>query len=246
MKKSFPLSILIVLLSGSLQAQMHLFIAEQTVNIEDASLSAWVIPVPSSMEYALDQFQDFSKDRLDIRMKKEDDLLYMSEEVTVPRITALRGDLIAYAFSASGHNDLAIVYKLGYDISLNTMLWSAEMGNLRSLTKEFMLQLYSNYYTDSLAVLEKELDAVEKETSSMKKDVESNSNKINRSSKNLAKEKDQIKAADLEAEIGRLTAEIELINQQLPDLGDQAGKLRMKISALKNELVEVQNAVGAI
>jgi len=225
---------------------MHLFIQEQRLQIGDATLSAWVIPVPSDFEYAFKEFQSFAKDRIDIKMKKEDDMLYVAEKVSVPRISALRADMMAYAFNANGHSDLAFVYKLGYDLSLNTELWPADMGNLRSITKEFMLQLYSEFYSDSIAVLEKDLKNLEKEKSSMVKDRENNIGKISKNQKSLTKEKDQIKIADLEAEVTSLTRANENITRTLPEMDEKIGKVKMKITALKHEMVEVQNAIGAI
>lgn len=246
MKKKLLAMVFIFGLLLPLSAQMHLFMQEQSVQVEDATLSAWVMPIPSSFEFAQKQFQDFAKDRVDIRLRKKDDMLYIAEKVSVPRVATPRGDMIAYTFASSGHSDIAIAFRLGYDISLNSILWPSEMGNLRSLSKEFMSHLYSEFYTDSIAVLEKDLKSLEKEKKSFEKDLDGNSNKISRNNKSLEKEDDEVKIADIKAEIGGLESENERILQLLPDLENNIGKLRMKMGALRNEMLEVINAIGAL
>ena len=69
-----------IMITGSLQAQIHLFIEEQDVNLSDGKSSAWVFPVTGSLEEALDDLKEYCRNRSDVKLKKGDDNLLIAEK----------------------------------------------------------------------------------------------------------------------------------------------------------------------
>ena len=70
MKKLYTLLIATIMLTGSINAQIHLFLQEQEIDLKDGKSSAWVLPVARDLDEALDDLKDYCKDRSDVRLKK--------------------------------------------------------------------------------------------------------------------------------------------------------------------------------
>ena len=70
----------------SIQAQIHLFLEEQVVDMDDGRSSAWVFPVAHDLDLAMGDLQDYCKDRSDVKLKKEGDNILMGEKVSIPTI----------------------------------------------------------------------------------------------------------------------------------------------------------------
>ena len=69
MKKLHSTIIAVILLTGSANAQIHLFLQEQEINLKDGRSSAWVFPVALDIDEALDDLKEYSKDRSDVKIK---------------------------------------------------------------------------------------------------------------------------------------------------------------------------------
>ena len=71
MKKLTLILIGTILIFSSIDAQIHLFLEEQEIDMKDAKSSAWVLPVARDLDEALDDLKEYSKDRSDVKMKNE-------------------------------------------------------------------------------------------------------------------------------------------------------------------------------
>ena len=98
MKKFLPILIVGLIITGSLQAQIHLFLEEQEVTIPDGKISAWVLPTAGNLEESLDDLKNYCKDRSGLKLKKGGENIIIAEKVSFPAIATKRGDLIGYAF----------------------------------------------------------------------------------------------------------------------------------------------------
>ena len=160
------------LLTLSLQAQIHLFLEEQEVGLPDGISNAWVFPITANLEEALDDLKDYCKERSELKLKKGGDNLLIAEKVSLPAIATKRGDLVGYAYITELNYNMALVFQLGYDISLNSSDWASEMESMRNYAKAFMAYHYEQVYARRMKGAEKELKALEK-------DKGQNENKIN-------------------------------------------------------------------
>ncbi len=80
MKKIYVILMIASLGVISIQAQIHLFLEEQVVDLGDSRSSAWVFPVAHDLDLAMGDLQDYCKDRSDVKLKKEGDNILMGEK----------------------------------------------------------------------------------------------------------------------------------------------------------------------
>ena len=234
-----------IMITGSLQAQIHLFIEEQEVNLSDGKSSAWVFPVTGSLEEALDDLKDYCKDRSDVKMKKGGDNLIIAEKVSLPIIATQRGDLIGFCYITEQYYAMALVFKLGYDISVNSREWTSEMQNFRNYTKAFMSYHYEQSYARRVKVLEKELKAVEKDKEQNENKINNLTKKINNLSKKIGKETETTKIEEYESEINTHEADIRQLLDTLPGLESKIADLKAQITQNKTESNTYQSTIGA-
>jgi prefoldin subunit 5 len=234
-----------IMFTGSLQAQIHLFIEEQEVNLSDGKSSAWVFPVTGTVEEALDDLKDYCKDRSDVKMKKGGDNLIIAEKVSLPIIATKRGDLIGFCYITEQYYTMALIFQLGYDISVNSREWTSEMQNFRNYTKAFMSYHYEQSYARRVKVLEKELKAVEKEKGQNENKINNLTNKINNLSKKIGKETETTKIEGYESEINTHEADIRQLMDTLPGLESKIADLKAQINENKTESNTYQSTIGA-
>ena len=246
MKKLLPLLVLLLLLSVSAHSQIHLFLEEQEITLSDARSSAWVFPVARDLDEALDDLKDYVRDRSDVRMKNEGENLIMAEKVSIPTIATKRGDLVGYGFITENYYGLALVFQLGYDISINSREWSTEMNNFRNYTKEFMSYHYEQSYARRIDALEKEVKSVEKERSQNEGKINSMNKKISNLVGRNAKEDDEAKITSNKAEITTLESDIQELTDTLPGLTSQIDVLNGNLNKLKTESHTYQTVIGSI
>ena len=244
MKKTLVLLIAGIMITGVLQAQIHLFIEEQELTLIDGKSTAWVFPVTGTLEEALDDLKEYCKDRSDVKLKKGGDNLLIAEKISLPIIATERGDLIGFCYKTEQYDAMAVVFKLGYDISLNSKEWTSEMQSLRYYTKAFMSYHYEQSYARRLKDLEKALKAVEKERSQNESKINNFTNKINNLGKKIGKEEDTAKIETFESEINTLEADIRLLMDTLPDLESQIADLKKKVGQNKMESNTYQSTIG--
>ena len=84
--------------------------------------------------------------------------MLIAEKVSLPAITTKRGDLIGLCRITEQYYSMAVVVKLGYDVSLSTKEWPAEMENLRHYVKAFMTFHYEQVYARRIKDLEKQMN----------------------------------------------------------------------------------------
>jgi len=231
---------------GSLLAQVNLFLQEEVVQLPDGKVSAWVFPIPGTQDEVLDDMKEYGKDRSDIRMKKEDDDLYIAEEVSLPSISIRRGDLIAYFFETDNYKALAIAFRLGYDISLDSDMWPDEMNHLHDYARAFMAFHYEQSYARRIEELEKELKDVEKDRKQTEKEVNNLNDKVAGLGKKIGNETDTEKINELEADINELEADIRELMDTLPALGTKIEELNQELNRLRAESHEHQGTIGSL
>ena len=246
MKKLIFILMACIILPGFLHGQMHLFLEEQEVNLEDATSSAWVFPIPRNLDEALDDLKDYCKDRSDLKMKKGGDNMIIAEKVSVPYIATKRGDMIGYCYITEQYYAMALVFQLGYDISLNSKEYKNEMMNFRNYAKEFMSYHYEQSYARKIENLEKELKDVEKDRKQNENKIQNLTDKVNNLGKKIGKEEDTAKIQEYEAEINTLESDMQVLMDTLPGLESEISRLRKEISDLKTESNNYNGAIASL
>jgi hypothetical protein len=235
MKKIIIILIAWIAMNGSLHGQIHLFLEEQEVTLPDGKSSAWVFPIAMNLEEALDDLKEYCKNRSDVKFKKDGENILIAEKISMPAISTLRGDLIGYAYITEQYYAMALVFKLGYDISVNSKDWKAEMENLHNYAKAFMAYHYEQTYARRVESLEKELKDVERERNQTEGKISNMNDKVSNLGKKIAKETDTGKIGEYEAEINTLEADAKQLMDTLPGLESKIAELKRQVDRNKAE-----------
>lgn len=234
-----------LLLNGVLTAQDHLFLEEQEITLADGKVSAWVFPATDTQEKTLEDFKEYLKERSDIKLKKEGDDMFIAEEVSLPAISTNRGDLIGLCRVTEQYYSMAIIFKMGYDISISTKEWPTEMENMRFYVKAFMTFHYERVYADRISDLEDQIKDVEKQRDQTEKQIGNTNNKIQGNTKKISKETDTGKINELNAENTTLEAEMQVLSDNLPGLLSELDRLRKSVEENKTELNAYLSTISA-
>ena len=246
MKTNLFLLITGILLTGPLNAQTYLFLQEQEIELRDTRSSAWVFPVVRDFDEAFDDLEKYAKDHSDMRMRKDGDNLFIAEKVSVSSIASKRGDLVGYGFSTDSYNAMAIIFQLGYDISVNRGDWPMEMNNLHNFAKGFMSYHYEQSYLRRIDQLEKGIRSFEKELGQNERKIGNMEGKIEGLRKKIEKETDTAKVTEMESEIATLQSDIEELQNTLPVLRDDIEGMQGKIEKLRSESMTFQNTIATL
>ena len=246
MKKLYAIIVAVILLAGSVDAQDHLFLQEQEINLKDGKSSAWVFPVVHDLDEALEDLQEYCKDRSDVKLKKGKENLYIAEEVSIPAIATKRGDLIGQGFITENYYGIALVFQMGYDISVNSVEWAVEMNNFRSYARAFMSYHYEQHYARRIDALEKEIKSLEKDTKQSVNKINSMNKKIGNLNEKIAKETDDVKKETFNSEIATLESDIQVLSDALPKLKSQIETLQGNVNKLQSESNTFQTTIGSI
>jgi prefoldin subunit 5 len=246
MKKLYTILITAVMLTGAADAQIHLFLEEQEINLKDGRSSAWVLPVASELDGAFDDLKEYCKDRSDVKLKNGGENLLIAEKVSIPTIATKRGDLVGYGFISENYYGMALVFQLGYDISVNSVEWAVEMNNFRNYAKEFMSYHYEKSYARRIEALEKEIKDLEKEVKQNANKINSMNKKISNLNAKIQKESDEAKIETFKIEITTLESDIQVLSDTLPQLQEQIETIQGNVDKLKNESNTYQTTIGSI
>lgn len=231
---------------GPLNGQVHLFLDEHLISYDDGNVTAWVFPVAGAMDDAFKDLDDYAKDRSDVRMKKDRGEQMIAEKVSVPAISTHRGDLIGYGYSMGQKDALALIFRMGYDISLNSEEWPDQMENFRTWTRAFMAYHYEQSYTRITDELEKELKDLERDKSQLEKKIDRLTDDISKLGRKIAEETETEEINELETEINDSERELEALMADLPMLESQISSLSTRINQLKAESHTYQSTIGTL
>ena len=246
MKKIALILIASVMITNLVDAQVQLFLEEQSVDLPDGSLTGWVFPVINNMEDARDDFDTYCKNRSDAKMKKGNGNLLIAEKISIPSIATKRGDLIITSYISEQQSTMALVFRMGYDISLNSKMWPLEMVNLHNYARAFMAYHYEQSYARRLETMDKELDGLKKEKEKTEKEIDNIIKKIGRLKDKTVKETDAIKLAEMEAEIGILEANQRMSEDAMPPLVSKIDSHKSQVDRLRSESTAYQSAIGTL
>lgn len=238
--------IVILSLFVPLSGQAHLFLEEQDVQLEDTKATAWVFPIYRDLDAALDDLKDYSKERSDVKMKNGGDNVLIGEKVRIPSIADKRGDLIGYAYITENYYGMALVFQLGYDISVSSAEWEDEMKNFRNYCKEFMSYHYERSFSRKMKDLEKDLKDLEKDMDQAENKINSLNRKMDNLHKKIGKESSDLKIEEHKTEIAALQAEVNTLSATLPPMQEQENQLRETMNLVKTESHAFLSAIGSI
>jgi len=244
MKRGYFLLPLCLSILITASGQAHLFLEEQDLQLEDTKATAWVFPIYRDLEAALDDLEDYCKERSDVKMKKGGNNILIAEMVRIPSIADKRGDLIGYAYITENYYGMALVFQLGYDISISTEEWESEMKNLRNYAREFMAYHYERSFARKLDDLEKELKDLEKDMDQTEKKISSLNKKIDNLNDKIGKETEEFKIEGHKTEIAALQAEINTLSPTLPPMQEQENQLRETMNQIKTESHTFLSTIG--
>jgi prefoldin subunit 5 len=246
MKKLFIYLLASMFTVSLISAQDHLFLEEQEYQLGDTRFSAWVFPVAHDLDLALEDFQAYCKDKSDVKLKKAGEHIMLGEMLSIPSVSTNRGDLIGKGFITETYYGVALVFKLGYDISLNSAKWELEMKNFRNYAREFMSYHYKEAFARRVDGVEKQISDLEKEKKQALNKIDSDNKKIESLDKKIAKETDETKITELNAEISANKLEIETLSASISSLQDQIDSLKEDILKINEELHTVQTNIGSL
>ena len=245
--KRISILLLSLLFPGSSAfAQIHLFLQEQDIKLSDGTSSAWVLPVARDIDEALNDLKNYCKDRSDVRMRDGGRDLVIAEKVSIPTLATKRGDLIGYGFTTENYDAVALIFQMGYDISVNSREWALEMSNFRNYSREFMSYHYEQSYARRIEVLDKEIKSLEREKRQNENKIENLGKKVTSNEKKIDKETDTAKVTEFESEITTLRSDIQELEDTLPVLQNQIEQLHVNSDKLKNESLTYQSAIGSL
>lgn len=246
MKTRAIVLIVALMISPLLYSQMHLFLEERQVQLEDGTCTGWVFPVVQNLDEALKDLDDFCKERSDVRMKKDGDNMVMAEKVSLPAISTKRGDLIGYGYTSGTENVLALVYRLGYDISLNSEDYESEMEHFHTYARQFMSYHYEQAYDRRMEEIDKEAKEVEKEMDRTEKDIAQFTRKIENNDKKIEKETEEAKLNEYNTENSLFESNIQQLNNQLPPLQSKLEELQERRDQLNTEAHTYLGTIGTL
>jgi len=179
-------------------------------------------------------------------MKKGGENVLIGEKVRIPSIADKRGDIIGYAYITENYYGMALVFQLGYDISVSSAEWEPEMNNLRNYAKEFMSYHYERSFSRKIKDLEKDLKELEKDMDQTENKINNLNNKIDNFNKKIGKEEDEVKIEDYRTEIAALESEINTMSATLPPMQERKNELRETINKIKTESHSFLSTIGSI
>ena len=235
-----------IMLHISMQAQIQIFLEEQEIGLPDGVSTAWVFPISGETEEALDDLKEYGKERSELKMKRGGDNLLIAEKVALPVIAQKRGDLIGFAYDAESNKSMALVFQLGYDISLNSIEYAVEMENLRIYAKNFLSYHFEQEYVRRMKVLEKEIRSLEKEKSQDENRINNLTRRINSTSKKIGKETETATIDAYEAEIRTYEADLKQLMDVQPGLETKLTQLKNMVDKNRAESHAYLNAIGAL
>ncbi len=213
-------------------------------DLGDARSSAWVFPVAHDLELALEDLQDYCKDRSDVKLKKEGDNIVMGEKVSIPSIATKRGDLVGKGYITETYYGVALIFQLGYDISLNSIDFAPEMKNFRNYAKEFMSYHYEKSFTRRVVATEKQISDLQKEKGQDENKIGSANKRIKNLNKKIVKETDESKISQYKAEIEANEMEISPLSVNTTKLQEQIDLLQGDMAGIKEELNKFQASIA--
>ena len=244
MKKIYAVLLIASIGILSVHSQIHLFLEEQMTDLGDARSSAWVFPVAHDLELALEDLQDYCKERSDVKLKKEGDNIVMGEKVSIPSIATKRGDLVGKGYITETYYGVALIFQLGYDISLNSIDFAPEMKNFRNYAKEFMSYHYEKSFTRRVVAVEKQISDLQKEKGQDENKIGSANKRIKNLNKKIVKETDESKISQYKAEIEANEMEISPLSVNTTKLQEQIDLLQGDMAGIKEELNKFQASIA--
>lgn len=246
MKSRIFLSMILLAVSFYLTAQVTPFLTEQSVSLKDGVQTGWSFPVPGDLKEAYDDLADYCRKNSDIRLRREEDNLFLAEKVTVPKISPKRADLIGYGQAGPTYNTMTIIFRLGYDISLNSTGFPLEMNNLRFYVKSVMSYIYDQHYERRIEVLEREWNSLDKDRKNKAKEIADLEKKLKRDKNRIEKETDETKIDEIKGEMVTIQADLEKANDEHPDLKANSDQVKQELDNLRNESHQLQVSIGAL
>ena len=169
----------------------------------------------------------------------------MAEKVSVPTIATKRGDLIGKGFITETYYGVALIFQLGYDISLNSVDFAPEMKNFRNYAKEFMSYHYEKSFTRRVVKTEDQINDLVKEVGQGDNKINSANKRIQNLNKKIAKETDESKLSQYKAEIEANEMEITSVSSHNSKLQEQIDQLKIDLDKIKEELHKFQGNIAA-
>jgi prefoldin subunit 5 len=246
MKKAVIFGVISMLSLQILHGQMHLFLEEQEISYDDSKLKGWVMPVTNNLEEALKDLDDYIKDRSDIRMKKDGKDVIIAEKVSLPAIAKKRGDLIGYGYITDSYYAIAVIFRMGYDISLNSEEYKTEMENFHTYARQFMSYHYEQAYDRRIEVIDDEIKDLEKEKDKTQKDIDGMIKKVGNIMERMEKETDESKLSEMRTDVSTLEADIENLQGMIPGLDSKLEELKTKKDKLNTEAHTYLGTIGSL
>ncbi|HEY9113602.1 MAG TPA: hypothetical protein VIN10_02825 [Bacteroidales bacterium] len=196
---------------------------EDAILINGVPVNVGNIILPGDLDQVKSLFQSFIKEQLKEKMKEDDGVLILEENV-VNQVTEKRGDLLAYIYNQNDKVSLNVGYKLGYDVYLNSAQYPVEFNRLKDFINYFTYYYYSEYLPGYIKEQSKNLKVLKKENSSAEKSIKSatKENKkltkaINKNKKELIDYDTKISSATEQEAKTTLTTKQKEINKEIAD-----------------------------
>jgi peptidoglycan hydrolase CwlO-like protein len=138
------------------------------------------------------------------------------------------------------------MFRMGYDISINSEEYPTEMENFHTYARQFMSYHYEQAYARRIEVIDDEIKDLEKEKEKLEKDINSMTRRIDNINGRIEKETDESKLAEMRMEVTTLEGDIVNVQQMIPDLDLKLEELHARKDQLNTEAHTYLGTIGSL
>jgi len=211
MKKNYIILSLLFIVTGAFSQTVLINEGEITINKKPAN--AWVSVITDDADMVQKSFVSFAKDKYGLKAKKKGSDFAVIEQATIPSISEKQGDLWVAFYRDGKSQRMGMSYLLGYDISINSAEYPAEMKKLKAFYQDFMLYYKTEYYNAFVVKNTERMQDLSSDLSKVQKELKSLSKSSGKVEKSLSNESDDEVKFDLINENIELKALIKAKNE---------------------------------
>lgn len=237
MKNSLILSLLALLACVYPAFAQDLTITEKKMSFGDEAFDALVVNVLNPEE-AKASIEKYAKDKLGLKLKKDDKETLIAEKISMPTIIpSKRGDFMVLVNASQ----MAIAYRMGYDFILNSQEYPEEMFRFKQLMNDILFTYYVDGFNAQIAAKEAQIKDYEKEiakntreSEKLSKDMQKNNKKIGKAddTEKVTMENENINAQNQQAALADINTNL---NNEIRKLNDEINTIRQSINELSQK-----------
>jgi hypothetical protein len=233
--KKIILAVLLLAAATSLFPQ-EIEIIEESVTVNKKQVSAWVSYMSDDIDMVRKSFIRFSKDKYDLKAKRDSKRVAIIEQADLPSISDKRGDVYLVLSSDKRITKLGIVFFVGYDIPVNSRDYPEEMRRLKDFHKEFIVYYKSEYFKTLIAENQKRIKDLSSELRKSQNELKSLSRSISKAEKSISKESDEAVKFELNNQNVEARAKTQATHEIISNLKSEIERVSASLKEIKSSL----------